>query len=339
MLSRHAQSLYWIGRYLERAGHLCRLLRLQSDALVDRPVREIHFGWNRIYTCLDQEPPGGSIEVFAEEDFALADSFALADDLTFERSNPCSVYACFAQGRENARDTRHCISPEVWTSLNTSYQKAAAAGHGHSVWQRRALTAFYDRYRAPTSTTFRGLAETTMYHDEGLEFPPARPPRRARPVRLAALLLSQIDASAALRPMASSTRRTGCPSCASYHALEVVPAPPQAPRSSSGPRPRPAGKRSRCCPTPSARSINLITCRDRRHRTRVRAATPAAPSSVSPDRLASMINNEWPDQRRTHIGLLREVIRISAANSTSSLTAAYFEYPVQEQPPTWLRNR
>ena len=49
MLSRHAQSLYWIGRYLERAGHLCRLLRLQSEALVDRPVREIHFGWNRIY--------------------------------------------------------------------------------------------------------------------------------------------------------------------------------------------------------------------------------------------------------------------------------------------------
>ena len=45
MLSRHAQSLYWIGRYLERAGHLCRLLRLQSHALVDRPsVRSISDG-------------------------------------------------------------------------------------------------------------------------------------------------------------------------------------------------------------------------------------------------------------------------------------------------------
>ena len=59
MLSRHAQSLYWIGRYLERAGRLCRLLRLQSEALVDRPVREIHFGWNRIYASMKRDPPGG----------------------------------------------------------------------------------------------------------------------------------------------------------------------------------------------------------------------------------------------------------------------------------------
>ena len=59
MLSRSAQSLYWMGRYLERAGHLCSLLRLQSEALVDRPVREIHFGWNRIYASVRREPPGG----------------------------------------------------------------------------------------------------------------------------------------------------------------------------------------------------------------------------------------------------------------------------------------
>ena len=38
MLSRSAQGLYWMGRYLERAEHLCRLLRLQTEALVDRPV-------------------------------------------------------------------------------------------------------------------------------------------------------------------------------------------------------------------------------------------------------------------------------------------------------------
>ena len=86
MLSRSAQSLYWIGRHLERAGHLCQLLRLQSEALVDRPVREIHFGWNRIYNSIDTQPPGGRADLFDEEEFALADSFTLADDLTFERT-------------------------------------------------------------------------------------------------------------------------------------------------------------------------------------------------------------------------------------------------------------
>ena len=85
MLSRSAQSLYWLGRYLERAGNLCRLLQLQSESLVDRPVREIHFGWNRIYKYVQRDPPGGEIHLFGDEEYVLADSFALADDLTFER--------------------------------------------------------------------------------------------------------------------------------------------------------------------------------------------------------------------------------------------------------------
>ena len=108
MLSRSAQSLYWLGRYLERAGNLSRLLQLQSESLVDRPVREIHFGWNRVYNYVRREPPGGEVSVgdgFDDEDFVLADSFALADDLTFERSNPSSVFSCFAQGRERTPAT------------------------------------------------------------------------------------------------------------------------------------------------------------------------------------------------------------------------------------------
>ena len=110
MLSRSAQSLYWMGRYLERAAHLCRLLRLQAEALVDRPIREIYFGWSRIYMSLSRQPLGGSIELLGSDDYTLADSYTLADDLTFERSNPDSVWGCFSLGRENARQMRHCIS-------------------------------------------------------------------------------------------------------------------------------------------------------------------------------------------------------------------------------------
>ena len=329
MLSRHAQSLYWIGRYLERAGHLCRLLRLQSDALVDRPVREIHFGWNRIYTCLDQEPPGGSIEVFAEEDFALADSFALADDLTFERSNPCAVYACFAQGRENARDTRHCISPEVWTSLNTAFQRLQQQDIS-SVWQAEPTT-FYAETGAEI-TTFGGLTESTMYHDEGWSFLQiGRYVERAQGV--SALLLSQVDISG-IEDDGEFYEADWTSLLRIYHAVEVyhhihkaevVPgqvldllvSDPLLPES-------------------LARSVNLITSEidtigkgPRRHSSRaVQRLT---------GRLSSVLNNEWPDHEN-HIALLREVNEY-LSELHFLLTAAYFEYPVQEQPPTWLRNR
>ena len=73
MLARSAQGLYWMSRYLERAQHLCRLLRLQTESLVDRPLREIRFGWLRIYHSVGREPPEGSLEAFDSEDYTLAD--------------------------------------------------------------------------------------------------------------------------------------------------------------------------------------------------------------------------------------------------------------------------
>ena len=120
MLSRSAQGLYWMGRYLERARHLSRLLQLQSEALVDRPVREIYFGWRRIYASVGRAPPGGSLEVNDDDDFILADSFTLVDDLTFERSNPESVWQCFWMGRRMPGRCANRISGEMWTSLNLS---------------------------------------------------------------------------------------------------------------------------------------------------------------------------------------------------------------------------
>ena len=107
MLSRSAQGLYWMGRYLERARHLSRLLQLQSEALVDRPVREIYFGWRRIYASVGRAPPGGSLEVSDDDDFVLADSFTLVDDLTFERLEPRVGVAVFLDGqRERPADAQ-----------------------------------------------------------------------------------------------------------------------------------------------------------------------------------------------------------------------------------------
>lgn len=321
MLSRHAQSLYWIGRYLERAGHLCRLLRLQSEALIDRPVREIHFGWNRIYASVNRDPPGGSVDIFGDEEFALADSFALADDLTFERSNPDSVFSCFIKGRENARDTRHCISPEVWTGLNASFQRLQQQDMA-SVW-RSEPTQFYDE-TASEIITFGGLTESTMYHDEGWSFLQlGRYVERVQGV--SSLLLSQVDHSGVEEGEAIEADWISL--LRIFHALEVyhhvhkadvVPervldllvSDPQLPES-------------------LCRSVNLATSEidtigrgPRRHSSRaVQRLT---------GRLSSLINNEWPD-RDDRVEILREVGEY-ASELHFLVTAAYFEYPVQERP-------
>lgn len=167
MLSRSAQGLYWIGRYLERAAFLCRLLRLQSEALVDRPLRDIHFGWTRIYGGLNRTPPGGSLQPTDSDDFTLADSYTLADDLTFERSNPDSVWSCFYMGRENARQMRHCISGELWTSLNLGYLRIQKLSI-QDIWVTSPEGFYADT--AAEMDRFAGVAAATMYRDEGWRF-------------------------------------------------------------------------------------------------------------------------------------------------------------------------
>ena len=166
MLARSAQGLYWMGRYLERAEHLCRLLRLQAEALVDRPIREIHFGWRRLYGSMNRQPPFGGIELDSES-YTLADSYTLAGDLTFERSNPDSIWSCLALGRENARQVRHCISAEMWTRLNLSYLRVRKVDL-ETIW-KTSPESFYAETAAGIDT-FAGVAEATMYHDDGWSF-------------------------------------------------------------------------------------------------------------------------------------------------------------------------
>ncbi len=167
MLSRNAQGLYWMGRYLERAEILCRLLRLQTEALADRPARDIHSGWRRLYVSLNRQPPGGSLNLGESDDYTLADSYTLAGDLTFDRINPDSVWNCFAQGRENARQMRHRISSEMWQRLNLVYLRIRNLDI-EDIWAA-SPEAFYADMGADIGA-FAGATEATMYRDEGWSF-------------------------------------------------------------------------------------------------------------------------------------------------------------------------
>lgn len=168
MLSRNAQGLYWMGRYIERAGHLSRLLHLQIETLVDRPLREIHFGWRRIYASLNRKPPAaGDDFALSDDDLTLADAFTLADDLTFESSNPDSIRSYFACSRENARQARNCISAGMWTCLNLSWLHLKEV-QIQDIWKPSP-----ENFYAETTQhvdTFTGIARTSMYRDERWRF-------------------------------------------------------------------------------------------------------------------------------------------------------------------------
>ena len=167
MLARCALDLYWMARYLARAQHLGRLLQLQVESLADSSIREIHYGWVRIYLSLGRMPPVGGLELHADDDFTLADSYALAGDLTFEKLNPGSLWNCLLRARENARQTRNYISGEMWQCINRAFLSIRDRSL-EEFWDTSRPVFYIDTLRA--IDMFSGVAEVTKHWDEGKRF-------------------------------------------------------------------------------------------------------------------------------------------------------------------------
>ena len=316
MLSRSAQGLYWMGRYLERAEHLCRLLRLQTEALVDRPPREIYFGWNRIYGSLSRQPPGDTLEV-GDDFFTLADSYTLADDLTFESSNPDSVWSCFALGRENARQMRHCISAEMWTRLNLAYLRIQKLSI-QDVWG--SPESFYEETVAEIAT-FSGVAAATMYRDEGWSF--LQLGRFMERAQLStSLLLTQIAADSTTTEESEADWTS---LLRAYHAFEAYD------RSYSVEvRPREVLDllaTDPMLPDSLCHSLDMVSAE-------LGALGPGPDAAASADaarlagRMAALIQYDWPD-REDHEELLRQV-RGHGRDLHELVSSAYFDYPVED---------
>ena len=326
MLARSAQGLYWMSRYLERAEHLCRMLRLQSEIQVDRPLREIHFGWSRIYGSIGRQPPLGEIAVLDDEDdaladsFALADSYTLADDLTFVRSNPASVWSCFALGRENARQMRRNISAEMWTHLNLAYLRIQALDM-ELVWPT-SPESFY----AETATeidTFAGVAAVTMYRDVGWRFM-----QLGRAIERAQLTASLLLAQISVDKLSSESADADWTSLLRlYHAFEAynrrfsVEVVPDQVLDLLATDPMLPG--SLCSSLEaSARELEAI------------GAGPDPAASAAALRLAgrmtSLVHYEWPD-REDREGLLRQLGE-HCRDMHERITHIYFDYPVEDLP-------
>jgi uncharacterized alpha-E superfamily protein len=160
MLSRTADHLYWMARYLERAECLARMLDVQHRlSLVPRPPEAVRQGWQATLVSFGMEPAFGARHV------SLGPR-AVFDFLAFDREHPGSIVSCLKAARENARAVRGTITSEMWETLNTTYLESLPFGVSLPESGRGNFLEWV-KYRAHLT---RGVTVGTLLRDEAMHF-------------------------------------------------------------------------------------------------------------------------------------------------------------------------
>jgi len=113
MLSRVAENLYWMARYLERAENTARLINSTTQVLLDLP-RGASFGWDLLLKAV------GLDNLYAQH-HSQADEAGIMRFLIADPKNPGSLLASIQHARENARTFREVLPMEVWERINGLY--------------------------------------------------------------------------------------------------------------------------------------------------------------------------------------------------------------------------
>ena len=158
LLSRAADGLYWIARYLERAEHTARLIEVGLDIGLGRMVASAHGAADRMYASLGvpeaaAQRPGGRT--------------SLHEAALFDLSNRSSVAACVTAARENGRQVRAEISSEMWEQLNGLY---LAVRQIHADTARASRPQHVCHTVIQGSHLFQGTTDATMGHGEGWQY-------------------------------------------------------------------------------------------------------------------------------------------------------------------------
>jgi len=165
MLSRVADSLYWMSRYLERAEHTTRLLDVNLNLMLDESSTSSDHRWLRVLAAL------GKPKRLKWE----GNPYEVARALTFDTGVKSSVVSCIIAARENARHVREQISTEQWHRLNSLFLEVTrpefrraldlesldAAAEGAAAFLQQVMEAVHQ---------FQGVTDSTMSHGEGWHF-------------------------------------------------------------------------------------------------------------------------------------------------------------------------
>src|ERR1700685_1294887 len=157
MLSRVAESLYWMSRYLERAEHTARLLDVGLQLRLDQSPKNSSGRWPRLREAS---------QVPAPEDGQI-DAATLTHILTLDRDNSSSILSCVAAARENLRQVREQCSTEMWEQLNRLYLQVNSTTSSEA-WLLHSYVFF--RAVQDGSHLFHGVTDSTMSHGEGWQY-------------------------------------------------------------------------------------------------------------------------------------------------------------------------
>lgn len=157
LLSRYAESIYWLARYVERAENLARILDVNETFSRDSRGWQ---NWQSILQLYSDE------ERFFESK-AKADAENVLYFYTLDQSNPSSIISAFNAARANARTLRPLISTEMWIQLNIFYNTLRSLKREELTEPRLARFCTSVKEACQTHT---GITEGTFYRDEGWFF-------------------------------------------------------------------------------------------------------------------------------------------------------------------------
>ncbi len=172
-LSRVANSLYWMSRYIERAENIARIVDVNLQLLLDlRNLDEERLAkhWLPIV-----QTTGDEEQFFALHKKATAQN--VTEFLVFQMDNPNSIISSICQARENARMVRDQITIELWEELNRLYWFVRTPT-ARQVWSESPWE-FFQQIKA-SSLHLIGLTYATLIHNEGWWFAPGGKIHRTR---------------------------------------------------------------------------------------------------------------------------------------------------------------
>ena len=160
MLSRTANDLFWMSRYVERAENIARLLEV-ADRMSLMPQQAGGTDeWSAVLIA-------GGIAPIYREHHDRVDAASTIEFMALSADNPSSIRNCFGTARENARAQRHTLTREMWEAINDSWLEirdmtpAQLNAMGHS--------AFFDMVKR-RSHLVRGAMAGTLIRDDGFRF-------------------------------------------------------------------------------------------------------------------------------------------------------------------------
>lgn len=155
MLSRVADSLYWMSRYLERAEHTTRLLDVNINLMLEHSAVPPAARWSRVAASLGMSGLGD------------LDTHGSVQSMASDLGNRSSIVSCIVAARDNARQVREQISSEMWEQLNRLFHHVRRVGI-EDIWESEPVE-FLHQVRDGTHL-FQGITDSTMNHGQGWQF-------------------------------------------------------------------------------------------------------------------------------------------------------------------------